>query len=186
MPSPDYAEIMMNENMLAKIDKNKISTYENIDKRVLKKLKDLIKEITMLLNKHYECYSNSCIYRKIPTLIQEITVSMTESDLKGRMTLLDDMKEVLIAGLGMEGYPQDTDSEEAMKKAAERMNRLGKIILQNLILNLLEKILPVKISGVQGYAKIYIWNFLIKYREHTDFVVPQKRRISFNRFLCYS
>ena len=50
VPSPDYAEIMMNENMLAKIDKNKISTYEIYIKEFLKSLKDLIKEITMLFH----------------------------------------------------------------------------------------------------------------------------------------
>ena len=38
MPSPDYVEIMINEGMLDKIDKSKISTFDNLDKSILQKL----------------------------------------------------------------------------------------------------------------------------------------------------
>ena len=173
VPSPDYAEIMMNENMLAKIDKSKISTYGNIDKRVLKKLEGFDKG-----NNYAVPYTMSATIiavntEKVPDYPRDYSIYDRE-DLKGRMTLLDDMKEVLIAGLGMEGYPQDTDSEEAMKKAAERIigwkNNIAKFDSESFGKNFASEDFWV----VQGYAENIYMELSDEQIEHTDFVVPQK------------
>ena len=161
VPSPDYAEIMMNEKMLSKIDKSKISTYDNIDKRVLKKLESFDKG-----NEYAVPYTMSATIiavntEKVPDYAKDYSI-YERKDLKGRMSLLDDMKEVLIAGLGMEGYPQDTDSEEGMKKAAERIigwkNNIAKFDSESFGKNFASGDFWV----VQGYAEnIYIWSFLM-------------------------
>lgn len=59
------------------------------------------------------------------------------------MTLLDDMREVMTAALGHNGYKQDNDSKEAMDKA-KKLYLNGRKILLNLILNHFGK----------GFAKI--------------------------------
>lgn len=173
VPSPDYAEIMMNENMLAEIDKSKISTYDNIDKRVLKKLESFDKG-----NKYAVPYTMSATIIAVNTeKVQDYPRDYSiydRKDLKGRMTLLDDMKEVLIAGLGMEGYPQDTDSEEGMKKAAERIirwkNNIAKFDSESFGKNFSSEDFWV----VQGYAENIYMELSEKQIEHTDFIVPQK------------
>ena len=90
------------------------------------------------------------------------------------MSLLDDMKEVLIAGLGMEGYPQDTGSEEGMKKAAERIigwkNNIAKFDSESFGKNFASGDFWV----VQGYAENIYMELSDEQLEHTDFVVPQK------------
>ena len=173
VPSPDYAEIMMNEKMLSKIDKSKISTYDNIDKRVLKKLESFDKG-----NEYAVPYTMSATIiavntEKVPDYVKDYSI-YERKDLKGRMSLLDDMKEVLIAGLGMEGYPQDTDSEEGMKKAAERIigwkNNIAKFDSESFGKNFASGDFWV----VQGYAENIYMELSDEQLEHTDFVVPQK------------
>lgn len=44
------------------------------------------------------------------------------------MTLLDDMREVMTAALGHNGYKQDNDSKEAMDKAKETILKWKKNI----------------------------------------------------------
>lgn len=173
VPSPDYAEIMMNEKMLAKIDKSKISTYKNIDKRVLEKLESFDKG-----NNYAVPYTMSATIiavnkNKVKDYPRDYSIYDRE-DLKGRMTLLDDMKEVLIAALGMVGYSQDTDSEEGMKKAADEVikwkNNIAKFDSESFGKNFASEDFWV----VQGYAENIYMELTDEQIENTDFIVPQK------------
>ena len=173
VPSPDYAEIMMNEKMLSPIDKNKISTYGNIDKRVLEKLESFDKE-----NNYAVPYTMSATIiavnkEKVKDYPRDYTI-YDRKDLKGRMSLLDDMKEVLIAGLGMAGYSQDTDSEEGMRKAADMIigwkDNIAKFDSESFGKNFASGDFWV----VQGYAENIYMELTDEQIENTDFVVPQK------------
>lgn len=173
VPSPDYAEIMMNEKMLSPIDKSKISTYENIDKRVLEKLESFDKG-----NKYAVPYTMSATIiavnkEKVKDYPRDYSI-YNRKELKGRMSLLDDMKEVLIAGLGMAGYPQDTDSEEGMKKAADMIigwkDNIAKFDSESFGKNFASGDFWV----VQGYAENIYMELTDEQIENTDFVVPQK------------
>ncbi len=173
VPSPDYAEIMMNEKMLSPIDKNKISTYGNIDKRVLEKLESFDKG-----NNYAVPYTMSATIiavnkEKVKDYPRDYTI-YDRKDLKGRMSLLDDMKEVLIAGLGMAGYSQDTDSEEGMRKAADMIigwkDNIAKFDSESFGKNFASGDFWV----VQGYAENIYMELTDEQIENTDFVVPQK------------
>lgn len=173
VPSPDYAEIMMKEKMLSPVDKNKISTYKNIDPRVLEKLESFDKG-----NQYAVPYTMSATIiavnkNKVKDYPRDYSIYDRE-DLKGRMTLLDDMKEVIIAGLGMSGYPQDTDSEEGMKKAAEKIigwkHNIAKFDSESFGKNFASEDFWV----VQGYAENIYMELTEEQIENTDFIVPQK------------
>ncbi len=173
VPSPDYAEIMMNEKMLSPIDKNKISTYGNIDKRVLEKLESFDKG-----NNYAVPYTMSATIiavnkEKVKDYPRDYTI-YDRKDLKGRMSLLDDMKEVLIAGLGMAGYSQNTDSEEGMRKAADMIigwkDNIAKFDSESFGKNFASEDFWV----VQGYAENICMELTDEQIENTDFVVPQK------------
>lgn len=173
VPSPDYAEIMMKEKMLSPVDKSKISTYKNIDPRVLEKLESFDKG-----NQYAVPYTMSATIiavnkNKVKDYPRDYSIYDRE-DLKGRMTLLDDMKEVIIAGLGMSGYPQDTDSEEGMKKAAEKIigwkHKIAKFDSESFGKNFASEDFWV----VQGYAENIYMELTEEQIENTDFIVPQK------------
>ncbi len=117
-PSTDYAEILMNEGEIEKLDKSKLPTFKNIDPMVLGKLQYFDKNndyavpyvmgaTAIVINtkhikdnpKGFEVYDNEAY--------------------KGKMTLLDDMREVMTSALGTLGYPQTVKDEAAIAQAAE-------------------------------------------------------------------
>ena len=120
IPSADYYEIMIKENMLEKIDKSEISTFSNIDTSILEKLQDFDP------NNEY-----GVPYVIGPTIIAVNTKYVTDfpedfsiyerEDLRGKMTLLDDMREVMTSALAIEGHLQTTANEEHIAAAAERI-----------------------------------------------------------------
>ena len=173
VPSPDYAEIMMNEKMLSPIDKNKISTYGNIDKRVLEKLESFDKGNNYAVPYTISATIIAVNKEKVKDYPRDYTI-YDRKDLKGRMSLLDDMKEVLIAGLGMAGYSQDTDSEEGMRKAADMIigwkDNIAKFDSESFGKNFASGDFWV----VQGYAENIYMELTDEQIENTDFVVPQK------------
>lgn len=118
MPSADYVEIMAKEGMIEKLDKSQLPSYNNLDPLVLEKLHHfdpnneyevpyLIGATIIAVNKKY-----------VPEFPRDYSIyEMT--DLKGRMTLLDDMREVMTSALGMLGYPQTVTDEKAIAQAAD-------------------------------------------------------------------
>lgn len=173
VPSSDYTEIMMKEDMLAKIDKSKISTLKNIDKKVMEKLASFDKN-----NEYAVPYTMSATIlaintEKVPDYPKDYTIYQRK-DLKGRMTLLDDMKEVLIAGLGMKGYPQDTNNEEEMKEASDEIISWKKNIAKFDSESFGKNFASGDFWVVQGYAENIYMELTEKQLEHTKFIVPQK------------
>ncbi len=127
MPSPDYVEIMINEGMLDKIDKSKISTFDNLDKSILQKLTVFDQN-----NDYTVPYAVSATLIAVNTKYvkdypRDYTIYDRE-DLKGKMTLLDDMREVMGSALSMCGYPQTVADEKAFKEAEAKINSWKKNI----------------------------------------------------------
>ena len=173
VPSSDYTEIMIKDNMLSKIDKSKISTYRNINKGVLEKLQSFDKN-----NDYAVPYTMSATILaintdKVPDYPKDYSIYERE-DLKGRMSLLDDMKEVMIAGLGMEGYPQDTDSEEAMKKASDKIISWKKNIAKFDSESFGKNFASGDFWVVQGYAENIYMELSAEQLKHTKILVPEK------------
>jgi len=116
MPSSDYYEIMMKEDMLAKLDKSQLENVKNIDDAYMAKLREFDPE-----NDYGVPYMRgiTCIAvnkKFVKDYPRDYTIYNRE-DLAGRMTLLDDMREVFVPALALNGYKQDADSTEAMEKA---------------------------------------------------------------------
>ncbi|MDR3258448.1 MAG: extracellular solute-binding protein [Fusobacteriaceae bacterium] len=127
IPSADYYEIMMKENMLEKLDKSKISTFKNINGEILNKLQEFDPNndygIPYVINPTVIAINTKYVH-DYPT---DFTIFERE-DLRGRMTLLDDMREVMTAALAMDGNLQTTKEESAIAKAAERVKAWKKNI----------------------------------------------------------
>ena len=116
MPSSDYYEIMMKEDMLVKLDKSKLENTNFIDSVYMDKLKefDPNNDYGIPYMRGITCIAvNKKFVKDYP---KDYTIYDRE-DLAGRMTLLDDMREVFVPALALNGYKQDADSTEAMEKA---------------------------------------------------------------------
>ncbi len=116
-PSGDYVSIMIRENMLEKLDKSKMANLANLDSSVLPKIK----------------FDPGCQY-SIPYIIGAAGLSVNKKkvsqfdkswnifqreDLRGRLTLLDDMREVLGAALRTLGYSVNSVNPDELQKAKD-------------------------------------------------------------------
>ena len=173
MPSADYVEIMMKEGMIEKLDKTKLPNYNNLDPLVLEKLHHfdpkndyevpyLIGATIIAVNKKYvsEYPKDYSIYEM--------------NNLRGRMTLLDDMREVMTSALGMLGYPQTVSDEKIIAQAAE----LVKTWKRNIAKFDSESFGKGFASGdfwvVQGYPDNIFKELDEKDRANVEMIIPEK------------
>jgi len=116
-PSGDHVKMMINEGLLEKLDLSKIPNFKNIDPTVLSKttydpnheysVPYMMGTTGLIVNKKYlKDYEKSwSIYER--------------ANLKGKMTLLDDMREVFGAALKYLGYSVNTTNPDEIKQAKQ-------------------------------------------------------------------
>ena len=117
-PSTDYTEILMNDNMLEKLDKDKLPTFSNIDPMVLDKLQYFDKNNEYAVPFAMGATTIAVNTKYVKDFPKDFTI-YNNPEYKGKMTLLDDMREVMTSALGTLGYPQTTTDETAIANAAE-------------------------------------------------------------------
>lgn len=174
IPSSDYLEIMSNQDMLEKLDASKLVGIQNIDEIAINKLGKLS--------------DFGVPYMMIPTVIavnkkevkdysRDYSIFERE-DLKGRMTLLDDMREVITAALGVNGYKQDDASELAMEKAKQTILSWKKNIVKFDAESFGKGFANGDFVVVQGYPDNIISELSEEQMKNTDFIVPPKGGLS--------
>lgn len=173
MPSADYVEIMTKEGMLEKLDKNLLPSYSNLDPLVLEKLHHfdpennyevpyLIGATIIAVNKKY-----------VPEFPRDYSI-YEMSNLKGRMTLLDDMREVMTSALGMLDYPQTTEDEQAIAQAADLVKSWKKNIAKFDAESFGKGFASGDFWVVQGYPDNIFKELDENERANVELVIPEK------------
>lgn len=172
MPSSDYVEIMMKEGLLEKLDKTQISTLDNISPMVMEKLQSFDTG-----NDYAVPYSMGVTGIAVNTkFVKDYPRSFeiyTREDLKGRMTLLDDMREVMTSALAINGYDQKTSSEEAMQKAKETILSWKKNIAKFDSESFGKGFASEDFWVVQGYPDNIFRELGEEERKNVDFIIPE-------------
>jgi spermidine/putrescine transport system substrate-binding protein len=116
-PSADYVSIMIAQDMLEKIDKSKLSNLGNIDPVILQKASY---DPGMDYSIPYYWGASGIIVNTahVPDFEKSWTI-FGRKDLKGRMVMLDDMREVLGDALATLGYSINTKSRVEINLAAD-------------------------------------------------------------------
>ena len=173
VPSADYVEIMMKEKMIDKLDKSKLSTLENIDPMVTGKLHffdpDNDYEVPYVMGATGIAVNTQYV-KDYP---RDYSI-FNRSDLKGRMTLLDDMREVMTSSLGMLGYPQNTEDEKAIAQAAEMVKGWKRNIAKFDAESFGKGFANGDFWVVQGYPDNIFRELDAAEREKVDFIIPEK------------
>jgi len=121
-PSQDYVEIMILQGMLHKLDHSLLPNLANIDPEVLART---TYDHDMSYSVPYYWGASGIIINtaKVPDYQLDWSIFARE-DLRGRMTMLDDMREVIGAALTFLGYSGNTKNpaeiEEARKLIFEK------------------------------------------------------------------
>jgi spermidine/putrescine transport system substrate-binding protein len=119
-PSGDYVSIMISENMLEKIDKSKLSNLGNIDPLVLQKA-SYDPNMEYSVPYYWGAAGITVNKSKIPDFEKSWSV-FGRSDLKDRMTMLDDMREVMGDALVHLGYSVNSKNPAEIEAAKNLIN----------------------------------------------------------------
>jgi spermidine/putrescine transport system substrate-binding protein len=123
-PSADYTSIMIQQNMLEKINKSLIPNLVNIDPVVLQHAKY---DSGMEYSVPYYFGAAGIVINtaKVPVYEKSWSIFARE-DLRGRMTMLDDMREVMGDALAFFGYSVNTTNRSQVAQARDLINHSWK------------------------------------------------------------
>ena len=119
-PSQDYVSIMITQGMFERIDKSLIPNLKNIDPVVLKKA-DYDSDMDYSVPYYWGAAGVIVNAAKVPDYEESWSI-FGRSDLRGRMTMLDDMREVLGDALVYLGYSVNTKNPSEIEAARNLVN----------------------------------------------------------------
>lgn len=178
MPSTDYLEIMSNEGMVQNIDKSKISTLENIDPMVFEKMAYFDPNSEKGVPYAMGGTGIAVNTKYVKDYPRDFSIYL-DSRLKGKMTLLDDMREVMTSALLTLGYKQDTTSEAEIKAAAELVKEWKRNIIKFDAESFGKGFASGEFHVVHGYSDNIFGELSEEEAENVDFIIPEKGGVSY-------
>ena len=123
-PSGDYVSIMIQQGMLEKIDKSKIPNIKNIDPAVARRA---VYDPNMEYSVPYYMGAAGIIVNtaRVPHFEKSWSI-FSRPDLRGRMTMLDDMREVMGDALAFMGYSVNSKDPAQIAAARDLINNSWK------------------------------------------------------------
>ncbi|MDR3147085.1 MAG: extracellular solute-binding protein [Treponema sp.] len=119
-PSQDFVSIMISEGMFERIDKSKLTNLKNIDPAVLQKATyDPTMEYSVPY--YFGAAGIAVNSARVPNFERSWSI-FSRTDLKGRMTMLDDMREVMGDALKYLGYSVNTKNPQEISAARDLIN----------------------------------------------------------------
>ncbi|MDR1046933.1 MAG: extracellular solute-binding protein [Treponema sp.] len=119
-PSGDYVSIMISQDMLERIDKSKIPNLKNVDPAVLTKA-TYDPQMNYSVPYYWGAAGIAVNTARVPSFERSWSI-FGRSDLKGRMTMLDDMREVMGDALAFLGYSVNTKNPAEIARARDLIN----------------------------------------------------------------
>jgi len=119
-PSGDYVSIMRSEDMLLPIDKTKLSNLGNIDPIVLSKA-DYDPSMEYSVPYYFGAAGVAVNTAMVPDYEESWSI-FSRTDLQGRMTMLDDMREVIGDALAYLGYSVNSVNPAELEEAKNLIN----------------------------------------------------------------
>jgi spermidine/putrescine transport system substrate-binding protein len=173
-PSADYVSIMVKEGMLAPIDKAKLKNWKNIDPDVVARAKDYDPDCKYSAPYYMGAAGVAVNKAKVKSYEKSWSI-FSRKDLKDKMTMLDDMREVMGDALAYQGKSVNTVKDEEIKAAERLVNDEWK---PNLLKFDAEAFAKLFASGetwvAQGYAESIFEEYDAAKRDDVDFFIPKE------------
>ena len=123
-PSQDYTSIMIKQGMLKKIDKAAFTNASNINPKVLEKLTfDPNMDYSV---PYYMGAAGICVNKQKVHNYNKSWTIFERTDLKGHMTMMDDMREVMGDALALKGYSVNTVDRKVLGDITDYINQKWK------------------------------------------------------------
>ncbi|WP_297596628.1 extracellular solute-binding protein [uncultured Cetobacterium sp.] len=172
-PSTDYAEILMNDGMIEKLDKAKLPSLNNIDPMVLEKLQYFDKNNEYAFPFAMGATAIAVNTKYVKNFPKDFTI-YNNSEYNGKMTLLDDMREVMTSALGTLGYPQTTTDEAHIAEAANLVKEWKKNIAKFDSESFGKGFASEDFWVVQCYPDNVLNELTEEQLKTTEFIIPEK------------
>jgi spermidine/putrescine transport system substrate-binding protein len=182
VPSGDYVSIMIAEKLLEPIDKSKLKNFGNVDPAAIARIGF---DVGNTHSVPYMMGAAGVSVNKTKVTGYEHSWSIFDkTDLKGRMTMLDDMREVLGAALKSLGYSVNDPNPAHLEEARIVVERWK----PNLVKFDAESFAKSFASGefwvVQGYAENVFLEYPEDKRADVDFFFPKEGTPMYMDSLC--
>jgi spermidine/putrescine transport system substrate-binding protein len=173
-PSADYVSIMVKQGMLAPIDKSKLANFKNIDPLVLARSKDYDPDNKFSIPYYMGAAGVAVNKTKVKKYEKSWSI-FARKDLREKMTMLDDMREVMGDALAFAGKSVNTVNEAEIKAAETLVNKTWK---PNLLKFDAEAFAKGFAAGefwvAQGYAESIYAEYDAAKRGDVDFFIPKE------------
>lgn len=172
-PSLDYASIMIREDMVIPIDKSLVPNIKNIDPQIMKQIRTIDPNNSYIIP---FVFGPTIIAYDTRVIDEEVTGFdiFFNSKYKGRMTLLNDMREVMGSALTYLGYTIEETSPSALKEVYSLLSKWKKNILRFDSDSFHIAYANGEVDLVHAYADTLIPSLSKEKLAHTRFVVPEK------------
>jgi spermidine/putrescine transport system substrate-binding protein len=182
-PSGDYVSIMINQGMFEKIDHSKLSNLGNIDPLVLEKATyDPTMEYSVPY--YFGAAGIAVNTARVPSFEKSWSI-FSRNDLRGRMTMLDDMREVMGDALVHLGYSVNSKNPVEIAAAENLINNSWK---PNLVKFDAEAPGKGFATGdfwvIQGYVEMVYEEISEDQRKDTVFFIPPEGGPAYIDSMC--
>jgi spermidine/putrescine transport system substrate-binding protein len=182
-PSGDYVSIMIKQGMLEKIDRSKLTNLRNIDPLVIEKA-SYDPRMEYAVPYYFGASGIAVNTARVPTFEKSWSI-FSRTDLKGHMTMLDDMREVMGDALCYLGYPVNSVDPAQIKQAHDLIKNEWK---PNLLRFDAEAFGKGFADGdfwvVQGYAEVVYAEISETQKANTAFFIPREGGPSYIDSMC--
>jgi spermidine/putrescine transport system substrate-binding protein len=173
-PSADYVSIMIKEGMLAPIDKSKLKNWKNVDPAVVARAKDYDPDCKYSVPYYMGAAGVAVNKAKVKSYEKSWSI-FSRKDLKDKMTMLDDMREVMGDALAYQGKSVNTAKDDEIKAAERLVNEEWKPNLLKFDAEAFAKLFANGETWVaQGYAESIFQEYDAAKRGDVDFFIPKE------------
>ncbi|GHV78887.1 spermidine/putrescine ABC transporter substrate-binding protein [Spirochaetia bacterium] len=182
-PSGDYTAIMIKQNMLERIDHSLLSNLGNIDPLVLQKA-SYDPNMEYSVPYYFGAAGIAVNTARVPQYEKSWSI-FSRSDLRGKMTMLDDMREVLGDALVYLGYSVNTVNPAEIAAARDLVNSSWKPNLLKFDAEAFGKgFANEDFWVVQGYAEVVYEELPEEKRNTTVFFIPPEGGPAYIDSMC--
>ncbi|MGA3050294.1 MAG: extracellular solute-binding protein [Chitinispirillaceae bacterium] len=172
VPSGDFVSIMIHEGMLAPIDKTRLPNFENIDTAVLHRV--TFDQGNQFSVPYMMGASGIAVNKKQVVRYDRSWSIFDRVDLRDRMTMLDDMREVIGAALKRLGYSVNTTDTSELSKAKAVVLGWKKNIVKFDAESFAKGFATGEFQAVHGYAENIFREYDSTRRDEVDFFIPRE------------
>ncbi|MDR1211840.1 MAG: extracellular solute-binding protein [Spirochaetaceae bacterium] len=182
-PSGDYVSIMIREDMLEPINQDLLENLGNIDPLILRKA-TYDPGMNYSVPYYWGAAGISVNTARVPDFERSWNI-FSRKDLDGRMTMLDDMREVLGDALVSLGYSVNTANPAEIAAARDLVNTVWKPNLVRFDATAYGKSFAQEDFWVcQGYPEEIFTEITDSQKEHTVFFIPPEGGPAYIDSMC--